>query len=539
MPNDIKTNQDGSQNKFRGDGGLSSFKAVIKNVDNTRSYDITSMMNNAVVYEDIFSKTMHGTITIMDGINLLNGYARNSTQKSAQTSSNGKPFPIVGEEYIEFTYQVTPDQNPPVFKRFVIYGIEEVKNNKELTMREYNIEFCSEEYLIDSTTLVQKSYQQQISDMVKDILINYLRVDQEQKDGKRKKAYEIQVTKGTQNIVIPRFSPLESLDFLARRAISDQVFESGSYLFFENKDGFNFCDIEYLIYRGKNKIKNEKKPQDAASIYRYFSQDAKLIDDKNKKTSSYKTILSINQKHRFDTIEKIRRGYFESDIVVFDVIGGSANTNTFRFLDNYTNYNSLGASPAEDGTGSVSEPAFPENSLDFMKSVTSANSTTSSPNPAQALLGIFGLTKNTPAPSGKHTKVFLIPKDTTQPDTYLEKIYPSRASYMTRFSQNMFTVDTHGDPNITVGDVIMLNLPEVEGIPKSDKDTKSLDYFISGYFMVTSIQHRFTSESYHTTMDIFKNGFSQPVISTNNTETPKAADTAYLANVNKINVIKG
>jgi hypothetical protein len=526
------------QNLYRGEGGLTSFKATIKNVDGSRAFDVTSLVLNTTIYEDIFSKTMYGNVILKDGINLLNGFRLKpnpGTSQSIDQQKSYKAFPIVGEEYIEFEYQISTDK-PIVFKRFAIYSVKDIKNNKELNMREYTVEFCSEEYLIDATTLVQKSYQQQISKSVEDVLTSYLKVNEELPNGKKKKSYDIQATKGTQNIVIPRLSPLECMDFFARRSLANTTFQSATYVFFENKDGFNFCDIEYLIKRGKDKIKNEKLNTGEQSAYTYYSQDAKLAtnksDDKNihitESAKTFKTLLSIKQKHRFDTIEKLRRGYFESDVVVFDAIGGKTSTTTYKFLDNYTNYNALGAGPEESAAGAV----YPENSLDFIKSVTQATSNSSANSAGGGFLGIFGLTKNTPAPSGKHTKVFLIPKDTLQPDTYLESIYPARASYMTRFSQNMFTAEAHGDPTIAAGDVILMSLPEVEGT--TSKDGKKPDYFLSGYFMITSIQHRLTPESYHCTFDMFKNGFSQPVISTDNTAVPEAADTNYLYNVTAV-----
>jgi len=500
---------------YRGPGSVESFKIILKNVDSSKSYDITSMVTDVSLYEDIFKKAIYGVIAIKDGINLMNGMTQD---KQNGTSS----FPIVGEEFIEMSYTVSGFEQ--VNRRFAVNAIKQVTIDKTLKSRNYVIDICSEEYLIDATTLVQKSYQDQISNMVEDILKKYLKVDKEIPNAKRKKAYDIQATKGQQNLVIPRLTPFETLDFLAKRSLAETVFQSGSYLFFENKDGFNFCDIEYLIRRGKQRYSKD------ITRYQYYYQDPNLpnpthegsgVQDDSK---TFKTVISMVQKHKFDTIEKLRRGYFENDVLVYDFVAKRVKETVFKFLDHYQDLNTLGASKVE----SVSEASYPENSIDFIRTVTK------DAEKPQGILGFLGLTKDFPS-TDKHTKLFFIPKDSTQPDTYLETIYSNRASYMTRLAQNMFTVEVIGDPLIAAGDVITINLPEIIG---TTIDRKIYDVFLSGYFMVTTIHHRINSDSYMCTYDLYKNGFSNPVITTDKGEAPQPSSSAFLNNTTQLGVNK-
>jgi len=124
--------------------------------------------------------------------------------------------------------------------------------------------------------------------------------------------------------------------------------------------------------------------------------------------------------------------------------------------------------------------------------------------------------------------VFFIPKDSTQPETYLDEVYAHRASYMTRFAQNMFTAEVYGDPNIKAGDVILIDLPEIIG---TTGPTVNKDKYLSGYFMVTTIHHKLTPDNYLCTYDLFKNGFSTQVITTDNTEPITSADSAGIGAV--------
>lgn len=483
------------ESSYRGLGSLKKFSVILKNVDSSISVDITSLVIDFSIYEDIFSKTLYGDVSIKDSVNLLNG----STQLG-----NAVGFPIVGEEYIEVTYSVLGLTDPEEYtKRFAVYSIKNLKVEANLKTKNYVLQFCSEEHLIDSTTLIQKSYKDiQISDMVESVLKDYLQVDKSFNGGKKTKNYVIQKTRGNQHIVVPRLSPFETLDLFARRSIAEKNFESASYLFFENKDGFNFCDIEYLIQKGR------QQHRDSFNVYRYFYNNPQMSGaHEDSDVAAFKNILRLTQKHKFDTIEKIRRGYFESEVVEFNLTDRSVSPTTFKFLDNYNKYNTLGN---PDTGGNIS---FPENSVDFIRNVTE------SPSSQPKILGIFDFTKNNPP--GKHTKVFFIPKDGTKPETYLKDIYTNRASYMTRLAQNMYTADVYGDPRIGAGDIISVDIHEYSGTTTEHVD---LDKYASGYYLVTSIHHRFTADSYMCTYDLFKNGFSAPVVSRDTDEKPAPAN---------------
>jgi hypothetical protein len=95
---ETNSNVSGNSN-YRGHGTLKSMSAVIKNVNNSKSLDVSSIIIDIAIYEDIFAKTMYGVVAIKDGINLMNGMTKDKTGGTV-------PFPIVGEEYIEFTYEV-------------------------------------------------------------------------------------------------------------------------------------------------------------------------------------------------------------------------------------------------------------------------------------------------------------------------------------------------------------------------------------------------------------------------------------------------
>lgn len=484
-------------------GLLSEYSVYLLNADGTRSIGITRLITQMTITEDIFKNTLYGSVRIKDAVNLLGGKLG---KNNVSVVNNSKGFPIVGEEFLEIVYTNSfNDKN--VKLRFAVYSISDIIYSKNNTVKEYTLNFCSEEHLIDATTLVMKKYSKQNSDNIKDLCRDFLNLD----DGtsvvtniqnavgmntagslgypstgdkaqfkSKKKLVTVQPTAGVQDVVIPRLSPLQAAEFLARRSMGDdEKFQSGTFLFFENFEGFHFCDLEYLILKGVQKAAQDEVP------YTYFYENP-LIRDPNKPLPperEFKTVHRIDHMHYFDTVEKLKMGMFESEVITYDFINGNHNPNRFRFLNNENMNNRDGIA-----LGNFKNQHFPENSTSFMNKVVTKDDT-----------------------DMKFSRKFLIPKDLSDPtrDTYLDIIYPNRASYFTRLAQDVFTIHTYGDPTIRAGDVILLNVPDGDG-----NDPTALNPYLSGFYLVGTIRHIYTQTTYQTIMDIYKNAFGAPLETT-------------------------
>jgi hypothetical protein len=465
-------------------GELKRLKVVITNTDGSRKQNISLLISNMSIFEDIFKNTLYGAVDIIDSVDLLNGL-------SSKDPLGKFGFQLLGEEFLEIDYEV--EGRPPVSLRFAVYKISGIVNHDNNTKRTYTLHFCSEEHLIDATNVVMKSYSQPNSENLKSLANEFLFLDKVDTPfkGKRKKDLMVQDTRGPQRVVIPRLPPLQACQFLARRSIAKDGEKSATYLFFENMNGFNFCDIEYLIKTGMQKAKaNEfKGTKTDDSDYRYFFEKPTNNSDPNSYKREFKTILKMEHKSYFDTIEKLKYGMFESDMIVYDFINHTTIPTRFRFLDSTDKTNNSTLT-----LGNAKGESVPENSITFMKSVTSTDDK-----------------------DIKYSRMFFIPKDTSQTEqnTYLDEIYPARTSYFTRLAQNMYTIDTFGDPLIRAGDVIYMN------IPQGGFDASKNDEYQTGYFLVCTIHHIFTQNSYQTTLDVYKNAFGKKVETTQEAqETP-------------------
>lgn len=464
-------------------GKILSISVNLSNFDGSRKLDITGLVDVINIIEDIFKNTLYGTVNILDAVNLLNGV------KDKEFN-----FPIVGEEFLEITYTVDWKPEPVTISlRFLIYGIQDIQHGKNSTSKNYTLKICSEECLIDSITMVAKGYTGKNSNSVESLLKDYLFLGEGKRDmpykGRKEKAINyIEPTKGEQNICIPFLTPLKAAEFLAKRSISEsETFTSGSYLFFENLKGFNFCSVEYLIQQGINKAFRNKQKNNYLEDYEYFFEEPKISANEYR---NQKTIIRMNQKKLFDTIEKLRFGMFESNMLVYDYINKRQTQTSFNFLNSGLNENQektnnsfLSLGNAEKNLGS-----YPENSITFIKNMTSGD--------------------NKPQ---QYNKYFFIPKDLSTSDTYLDQIYKNRTAFFTRLAQNMFTVDIFGNPNLTAGDVLFLNIPSGDGKFTSENRNNK---FLTGYYLICTINHTITRTGYLAKIDLYKNGYGAPVQST-------------------------
>lgn len=199
------------------------------------------------IQEDIFMPATYGNITIIDSDNLF------------------ERLPIVGEETLTITYR--DYAHDKVTKIFYVYGVpgKTVSGEKSIM---YTLEFCSIELIRNRVIKVSKSYKNMEPHKIASDAFSLLGSD---------KPLTITDTILPQDFIATYVNPIEVIQAMAARAISPKK-ETGSFIFFENKNGFNFVPIESLIqakavpYYIDNAHKQPiNKVMFTANLYKYFA----------------------------------------------------------------------------------------------------------------------------------------------------------------------------------------------------------------------------------------------------------------------------
>jgi hypothetical protein len=247
--------------------------------------DISQTIIELNLYEDLFSPCMTGMIRLGDGAELIS------------------TFKLHGNEFIELELD-KPTLNKPMKKVFRIYKISD--RDSDGGVQNYTLHLCSEEMILSPQIMISKSYKGlNISAMVNDILLNYLKVD-------KKKIGHITQTSSNYDIIIPRMNPFEAIMWLGTRAYSPK---GTLYFFYENRDGFNFSSYEDLLAKPSYATYSERDKTDGDVI-------------KNSYTFTYLKIIED-----FDIMKASRYGSFSSSLNTLDIITKQFKPFKFNSVD--------------------------------------------------------------------------------------------------------------------------------------------------------------------------------------------------------------
>lgn len=429
-------------------GKLKKLSVKILSYARDVSVDVTTMVGDITIYENIFNPTLHGVMTFVDAVGLLSGYG---------------PFQLIGEEIIRISYEI-PDESKPVRDlEFFLYEISDIHNAENMMHKRYVLSFCSYEHIRDAVVNIQHAYDKRCSEIVKDIVSTYL---------ESSKNVDVEPTKGEQQLVLPKINPLSAIEFLRKRSVSESKYTSASYLFYETTEGFNFKSIEYMIDKGKQKISENKEAYTysitSGDLQRPTSPDSmdNTNDPRNYNKQEFKTLFEFKQQHKTDTIEKLKYGMFQNESLTLDPVTMRITSTKFKFENEKTTV--LGK--------------YPENSKKFIQEFTNGD-------------------KNV-------ARWWIVGKDSTRKDTFVDEIITNRSSYMVRLAENMFSASIIGDPLLVAGDVISVPyVPayrDVDGIGNQDE-------LLSGDFLIAGITHKLKHETYTAEIELYKAGYGKEV----------------------------
>lgn len=390
-------------------------KLTITSFDNTKEFDLTQQATSIVVYEDVFKPTVYVEIGIVDYFDILN------------------KFPIIGEETINLSF-VTPGASESISYKLRMFSVADLELKSNTKGATYTLKCVSEEQIYDTVNLVTKGYNTEISNIVGDILYNYMN---------SKKGYLSEPSKGTQHIIIPKMNPLMAIDFVRKRAVS-RKYASSSYVFFENSRGFNFTTLEYLFETNTKKI--------GTKVFTYNPNINTSEDNKGPKGltyESFRNILKYTTTSKHDTIDKLQHGFFNNKTVNFDILSKKITQTDFKIGEKFKDF------------VFIDKDYVMQNSARFMAKF-----------------------------QGNEGHRYFIPSDSSRNESHIEGSLGTKVAYYNMISQQKTLIKVYGDTTITAGDVITCNFFTPTSTPDNDKP----DDRLGGNYLVTQLAHAIRKE---------------------------------------------
>lgn len=385
--------------------------------------DITNQVLTIQIFEDLFSPFITGNIVIKDSLDLVN------------------LFPFVGEETLELKIS-TPTVKNGINARFYIYKMtdRDMIGDKSVV---YQLHFTSLDAVVDLNKAISKTFSGKISDIAKTVLTDTVNGLQ------TKTKYQIEETTNSTKYISNFWSPVKNLFYLVSNATNKEG--SPSYLYFENRDGYNFVSFDTLV----------KQPLLQEFVYDNYVRD-ELPGGSNVRnvTEDYKRIELVTIPEAFDYISRIRNGMYGSKQYNHDLVSKKVSSKNYDMLQSFPNRSHLNNFPLASkksiyryGSKVDFEPKYYNNFSNY-GDVTNAN------------------------------------------------IVQERISVLKQIESTKIQIVVPGRTDYTVGRKVSVKLPRIE--PFTEKDRDPTDRMFSGNYIISAINHYINRERHECTIELVK-----------------------------------
>lgn len=405
-------------------GSIDIKKLEIVSYDGSKQYNLMSQVMTFSIFEDTMFPVIRAEFYMNDAIDL-------------QTS-----FPIIGEEIINVEFSTAGYDLVNSYKLYV-KSVENQAVAPGTKGKTYLIRAVSEEFIYNSIILINKKVQDDSFKIVRNIMKEILKTD---------KNVNIEETKGVQELLITQTKPFQAIDMIRKRSVSKK-YASSSYLFFENKRGFNFCTIEYLFDNLKGNVNDKIFFYDSAT-----DTDAKNMNSRN--IIGMRNISSVNN------VKKLATGSLNNIVKRFDLLTGGV------FDTNYVN------SEQQSKFKAPNENPIGLNTTHYEQKFGKYNATT-----------------------------MLVPHSSHLPENFIAESIGAKHSFAAKIAQNIYHIHVYGDSALTAGDIITIKVPKVTGAVEN-KD----DRLVAGNYMISKLRHivvNSTSQrkTYTCSMEVIKGSY--------------------------------
>lgn len=273
-----------------------------------KEFDLIGIVNEITITENMISNYyITGTITLEDGVGLA------------------EFFPIIGDEslFLEF---ITPGAEKSVKGVFKIVNSTPEEYDGNNTLVTYTLSFVSYEYF---QNLKEKVFfgrpKLSVRKFVEYIYDRYIYQKVKNSVGRVNKDLNIPNSDlGVYNLSISNMSPFNAIHFLSSKAIggnteTSAVFGSG-YLFFENRDNYNFISVESL-FSDTPKLDYKQNPSSGSEV-----------STKQNIAETYSNIQNYTIIKKFDVERAMTTGAYSSRMLTLDLVKHKVKAKDFHYI---------------------------------------------------------------------------------------------------------------------------------------------------------------------------------------------------------------
>jgi len=356
-------------------------------------------------------------------------------------------MPLRGQEYLDIDIRTPTLPKEFCYKqRFFIYAMSDVERSSHQTYT-YKLYFTSRETILDNNTKMSLPHSGRISDIVSNIISTKLKVS----DNDLPKTYNVEETSNKTKFISNFWSPVKAINYCANRALNAN--NSPTYLFFENKHGINFVSLDTLYqlpvqYTFESNKRTSSIEKDG-TVTKNISKD-------------YNTILEYYTDDPYNYFDRIKEGYYGSEIIYYDILsqqyvhkGYGANFGDGARLNKHSPFN-------------VTTPISPKSKL---------------------ILG-HQYYNNYEGYGSETSNV---------------KTISRRQALLAQAETTKLKIVVYGRTDYSCGIKVNVQIPKYGVVQKSDSNT--LDYELSGNYIISALSHNITKKEHKCVMELIKDSY--------------------------------
>lgn len=450
-------------NEFKEAGRFELISFKIASYDLSKTFELKGIIQSFEIHESMKKGSIRGFAKMFDSVGLLHD------------------FPLRGEELIEIYYK--DFYGIEHVDRMFLYSISDVRqpvaNNP--SRWEYTIHFVSRPKVFSGNVRIRRAFagppenRQQgdkISEFVKTVYDQYygdLITPAIFKNGTEypspgirlapsdAKKLMLQETDGKHRLVVPNYTPEQTMHFFTRRAYSAESF-SQTFRFFENRKNYVFATTEYLqkeIYPGSF----------------VFNQNFRTDQTPEGQLELQSSIISVDYGEVVNTINDINSGAYERAVYEIDVMNNIVEPKFYSYADNFKTNNPDQKLYHTDRF--IRERIEKVSERWVIKDYSSEG-----------------------MPVGPGVRY----------NTYYPEIYNKKGAHLYHNDKNRTVVTIYGNNQIFAGCSVYINLLKHQSNDGSQPDTER-----SGLYIVESIENVFYENTYTQKLTITRNGIGDAV----------------------------
>jgi len=407
-------------------------KAIISNY-NGKQIDIQNMIPRIDINESIEYDSIRGSIDMVDNIGFM------------------EDFPLRGEERLELSF-IDPLKTKKVFDLFV-YKIDnvQIKPNNDGVI--YTMHFTSYARFKAGLRKILTPYETAISNIAQDVYEKYY---------DSPKPIVVEPTEGIFRCVIPNYTPMQTMNFLASRAYSIES-PSCSFRFFENSDSFNFVSDEFLM---KTAFENDGKD------IKEFTFDLNIDNSGIEFLKQMQNLKELYNSQRADSISDLNSGAYTNNVVELDLVRKKLINNRYVYKEEKDRYVKFDANSKDTHSEQFENDVFlQENERKFL------------------LVRDYGSLGDEPS--------------NIRGEQFLAEIASNRLAYRHHLKSTTVNAVAYGRLDLKAGDVVKLLVTEFTS--SSDKKNNPQ---LSGNYLLHTLRHSFDNDVYQIVMQLVKYDWS-------------------------------